>query len=134
MDTFEVIENSSEYSTVVEYIMQNPVLNASTDNNILNVAQGSCISEICNQNQVKVYPNPAHDVISFIFENPVLNNLSIEIYDIKGDFILSKKYAVENIQNNSLVTIDIKGFQTGVYNFVIKYGESIKFGRFVKSN
>ncbi len=132
-DSFEVIENSSEYSTVVEYILQNPVLNASIDNNILNVAQGSCISEVCNQNQVKVYPNPAQDFISFNFENPVLNNLTIEIYDIKGNFVQSKEYP-ENIQNNSSVYIDIKGLQTGVYNFVVKYGKSIKLGRFVKSN
>ncbi len=135
MDTFELIENSSEYSVVVEYIMQNPVLDASTDNNILNVAQGSGVSEFNAKanNQVKVYPNPAKDLISFNFEKPLLNNLSIEIYDIKGDFILSKNYT-ENNQNNSSVNIDIKGLQSGVYNFVIKFGESIKFGRFVKSN
>ena len=72
---------------------------------------------------IKVYPNPANDVITL--SNPQNINLrSVSIYDMTGRLIITKDLQAASQQN----TIDISALQSGNYLLFIKstYGQITK--------
>lgn len=71
-------------------------------------------NEQLQQSNISVYPNPSQNSISISILNAQSDNLSLDIYSIIGDKLIS--LAVFN-PNNS---IDISGLKNGQYNVVIR--------------
>jgi hypothetical protein len=69
------------------------------------------VAENINKRNIKVYPNPATDMVTIDFENGIFENASIELYDITGQKVL-----VEAIVNGSSKhQINLKGMRAGFY-------------------
>jgi sugar lactone lactonase YvrE len=63
------------------------------------------------ENNLKLYPNPATDIINIEFNQ--LTNPKLEVYDINGRVLLNQKL------NNTTSQIDIASYPMGVYLFKI---------------
>lgn len=75
-----------------------------------------------NDDEIKIYPNPATNVISFKFSMPENSKIEISIYDIVGKEIYTHQNTVStyNYEHN----LDIRDFNRGVYFVKIKTGYS----------
>lgn len=73
-------------------------------------------------NQLVVYPNPFKDVLNISFTNTTLNDLHVNLYDIRGSHIKSQQY-----QNLSSGQVDLKmateGLKAGMYFLDVQLGE-----------
>ncbi len=63
-----------------------------------------------NQNAVKIFPNPTHDVINISFDNAVESNNTLVIFDVSG-----KKVMEQNI-NKQVNSINISNLNSGGSN------------------
>ena len=82
------------------------------------------ISEVQNDNDILVYPNPASTNLSVDFNLPTIEKTSICVYDIVG-----KKVAelIENTYSSGFHTenINIENLSTGIYFVNIKIGNNL---------
>jgi hypothetical protein len=80
---------------------------------------------------IKLYPNPAHDVLNFQYQSDNNEKLSVIILDVKGARVLSANYDKGNSSFSS--SLNISGLGRGVYYFEIVNGSGKKTARmFVK--
>jgi uncharacterized protein (DUF2141 family) len=80
---------------------------------------------------INLYPNPAHDVLNFLYQSDNNEKLSVFIIDIKGSRVLSANYDKENTSFTS--SLNISGLGRGVYYLEIVNGSGKKTARmFVK--
>ena len=73
--------------------------------------------------QINVYPNPVTDLVSFELPN-VANNTAIEVYDMKGMLVISKRF------NGG--TLDVSSLKKGVYYFLITDEVTTYTGKLMK--
>ena len=64
--------------------------------------------------EFKIYPNPSKDEINIIFEN-LQNDGFIEIFDISGQLLISKKIQ----PTNKINSLDAANISSGVY--IVKF-------------
>jgi hypothetical protein len=62
-----------------------------------------------------VFPNPATSKINMNFYSDLLEDSPLKIYDIKGSLILEKIIS----KGSKEVTLDVSGFESGVYNVFV---------------
>jgi hypothetical protein len=67
-------------------------------------------------NEVKVYPNPANNILYILYDMPNVSNLKIELYDDIGKKI--KEIQCNNC--NGITTIDVTDVANGLYHIKIK--------------
>lgn len=67
------------------------------------------ISNTTKENNIKIYPNPAHSQISLLFEEEI-NNIEVIIFDIIGNQIYYNKYS-----NSKEIKIAVGDFAKGSY-------------------
>ena len=80
---------------------------------------------------IKLYPNPAHDVLNFQYQSDKNEKLSVIILDVKGARVLAANYDKENTSFTS--SLNISGLGRGVYYFEIVDSSGKKTARmFVK--
>jgi hypothetical protein len=72
------------------------------------------------QTEIKLYPNPANDIISIYPE--IQNHFNIEIYDFAGRTILTRELNSSNI--------DITSLKTGMYLYRIILNDEVYNGKF----
>jgi hypothetical protein len=84
--------------------------------------EGASIKE--NQFEIKAYPNPTTDFITFEFEN--LNIQHVEVYSVTGEII----YSVYGTINGNY-TIDVSTISSGTY-FIRAIGDEIYQSKFIK--
>ncbi len=95
----------------------------------LNVVAG--VSNIAaNSFEVKVYPNPASDIVNVIGSNIHSATANISVTDITGKFLLQKEVLATNKNINT--SIDIKSFAAGLYLLTMKAGGEQKVTKLVK--
>ncbi|NLO19480.1 MAG: T9SS type A sorting domain-containing protein [Ignavibacteria bacterium] len=133
-ENYEILENSSEYYALIEYVLNNPLLDGSTDNNILNIAQGSAVQVLkeSSNSQISVFPNPSQNTINFCIEDKALASVSIAIYDNQGRAVKARK-SYEISQNSSTISLDIQDLSSGVYTYIAGGNSFLKFGKFIKT-
>ena len=73
---------------------------------------------------VKVYPNPANDILYIVNENQ--QSMQVKLFDFMGREVLN-----QNITDKT--GIDIKKLPAGIYNLTIKYGNTVENRRIVKN-
>jgi hypothetical protein len=76
------------------------------------------------QKLVKVYPNPANDIIDISL--PQQENVEISIFDIQGRKILTSELDMED------TALDISHLQTGIYMLRLKVADKIAIKKIIK--
>jgi hypothetical protein len=79
---------------------------------------GLHISESFTSKQVLLYPNPAQDILNI--QTGLLNDLSLQIYDMQGKMLIDKKL------NYSSEQIDISQFKQGLYFYFLSNSKGFK--------
>ena len=87
---------------------------AVVDNGIANetVVENARKSEL-NQMDLKVYPNPAREVLNLDFASEFEGAASIAVYDLSGRMVISKD--IEMLGQNQRVKLDINDLTNGTY-------------------
>jgi len=102
-------------------------MQANPNNYIIPISgpQGGSENLVSEENdQIKVYPNPAHDELNISIENNKLAELFI--YDMQGQVVHHE------IMNNEEQVIGIENYRTGVYMvFIITQEDTFKT-KFIK--
>ncbi|MCZ2101226.1 MAG: S8 family peptidase [Chitinophagales bacterium] len=80
------------------------------------------------QNNIRVIPNPTHDVVTFIIDKGDQPVRALEIYNANGTQVMQGSFDSEQI----LQTIDTSHLQGGLYIYRIWVGDKSFTGRFVK--
>ncbi|NNM94505.1 MAG: T9SS type A sorting domain-containing protein, partial [Bacteroidia bacterium] len=79
--------------------------------------------------EVKVYPNPAHNSITLILNEAPGNNATIGITDLTGRVISS---SLVNYSSNKEFTLNISGLAAGVYFVKASSGQAVYNAKFIK--
>ena len=80
--------------------------------------------EYDQQKQILVYPNPAHDIVHFV--PGLYSDLQLTIYNQTGKLLITRTMP-------SHTSIDISGYTTGVYIYLIKNNKGfIEKGKIIK--
>lgn len=74
-----------------------------------------------------IYPNPFSQSMNILFREHIVDNVFLEVVDMNGKTILSKKYAASN-----LVHINLNGIAAGVYILKLKTGKKTLSAKLVK--
>ncbi|MCO5261148.1 MAG: S8 family serine peptidase [Crocinitomicaceae bacterium] len=82
--------------------------------------------ETINTNQLKVYPNPASEIVTFMWNHSIAN-ATIQIVDLVGKPIYSAGF------NSSTHSIDVSGYSTGTYLYQIngEFGNTLAIGKII---
>jgi hypothetical protein len=82
--------------------------------------------------KIMIYPNPISDYIQVVLMEDITLNCKIQLYNLSGDLVLYKD--LDLVGQNSIISIDISNFQSGVYvlkvfnenNIIIKKISKVK--------
>ncbi len=81
---------------------------------------------------IKVYPNPASNNLSFVFQNTRLENTSISIVNMLGQTV--QTIPVNNTAGGSTkINADISNLQNGTYFYRINTGDKLTVGKIIIS-
>ena len=69
---------------------------------------------------IKVYPNPATDMLIVNFENEVHTKFHISLFDYTGKLVFDK-----HITSDGIYKMDTSPYATGLYNLQIRYGSNV---------
>jgi len=80
------------------------------------------------QMPVSIYPNPAADEVSVVFDTGINQDCSITVFDITGKPVITRKIEKESCIDNSTFTFSVAALQTGSY-VVVLFVENVIAGR-----
>lgn len=79
------------------------------------------IENLKNQDQkFSIFPNPANDNISITLKNNIFTNICLDVVDINGKTVLSRKF-----QNSSEIQINTHHIASGTYSIILRSDEEI---------
>ena len=101
----------------------------------LTINDGSCVSnysltitEVNDDFDVIIIPNPTTDQANIIFSNPISENFSVEIFSVDGKLIWQ-----QNIENGAdQVKIDLRNYSAAVYLISIQSESFSEIRRILK--
>ena len=70
-----------------------------------------------------IFPNPTENMATISFEGIQGLSISIELYNLLGELIVSEKYTSQS--NFDYYNLDVTSINNGIYNLVFKVGESV---------
>ncbi len=84
--------------------------------------------------QVKVFPNPTKDIISFKLSDTIGDELFIELFNIKGQRMLKKKLDKETANTEFSINLEelSQTSVSGIYFYRLSDGHNEKAGKFLK--
>ncbi|MBX3044371.1 MAG: aryl-sulfate sulfotransferase [Candidatus Kapabacteria bacterium] len=111
------------------------------DENLSGISQGyftikpdpSSVNEMYEDNSLKfvsIYPIPAQNEVNFEINSEVLENLTICVYDLRGNLVKNVVLNSDNI-NQNLLNLDCSDLQTGSYIYKLISGNSSKTGKLI---
>lgn len=80
---------------------------------------------------LKIYPNPALEGVTLVFDNPQSSPATVKIYDIAGRLVQQISFSDLPSGRNELA-IDIQALKSGIYVYELKFPEYNAQGQFVK--
>ena len=112
----------SVYTLATGLIAGNYVFKLTVKDDSGNEASADVTIVVLGNNQryvedIKLYPNPAHDVLNFQYQSDKNEKISVFIFDVKGSRVLAANYEKENTSLSS--SLNISGLGRGVYYFEI---------------
>lgn len=131
VDNIEKVEILSapkgQYKVIVSH--KGTLKNSTQEFSIIVSGQGGPLSiEETAFNALKVYPNPATDVVNLEGDGDVLAGAEVDVYDMNGKLVMSEKL------NNSMgqSKLDISRLNTGIYVLTISKNGSSKSVKIAK--
>jgi hypothetical protein len=85
------------------------------------------VAEVAKES-VRVYPNPAKDVLKIAVDKTNSSPVSVTVYNIVG----SKMYASTLKVQNGEATVPVTQLAPGTYIYEVTIGEASYKGRFIK--
>lgn len=79
---------------------------------------------------VSVYPNPSHDHVRFTYDLPEAHNVSLTIYDTRGEVVARPIQAVPHDVGQQVDEVLLNSLSNGVYAYILRAGDSTAFGSF----
>jgi len=76
----------------------------------------------------KVYPNPATDLITVELTGETIENVSIQVLNVVGEVIYSRKLKTEG-----KVSLQLNEYQKGVYFIKVRNGRKVSSKKFIKN-
>ncbi len=107
---------------------KNTDVNFSNDSTCINLTLIG-IDEYSILSGIKVYPNPASDILTFDFQDAVQESTTIQILDVMGRTVYEMEIA--EITSDSRIKTDVSELPSGIYNYFIKSGEKRKSGKLI---
>ena len=87
-----------------------------------NATQSFTSDEEKLMNSFKIFPNPSSNTATIVFGETQNNDVSIEVYNILGELVLSKTdYSKSNL---GYYHLDVSTLNNGIYNLVLRYEDS----------
>ena len=86
------------------------------------------VNEISDINELKIYPNPAKNIVNLEIKLKSKSEVNICIYSINGQIIKEIKKNVGSVINES---IDISKISSGIYYIRVATNESVRFEKLV---
>ena len=125
-DTLISLRQTNNYTTWQVYLPGNITsLQADPDHWLLTDFSGvSPIANVISDSGFRIIPNPARDKVHIELDNPV-GKYSIYLANSEGK-IISMRESSEQRE-----VIEVNGFPSGFYFIIIRYGKTIKHGKFV---
>ncbi|PJB15559.1 MAG: hypothetical protein CO118_03025 [Flavobacteriales bacterium CG_4_9_14_3_um_filter_32_8] len=80
-----------------------------------------------NQNEIKIYPNPVHELIYIDFGDIIINNSSIEVIDLIGKTIYFEKITT------NFMSLNVKNLKQGIYILKINTKKGSYLHKMVKN-
>ena len=80
-----------------------------------------------SQNEIRVYPNPAHNFINIDLKKQLSKNSSIIIYDLSGKKIMEQKISAATLHQQ----LNVSGLSKGSYRISVLDNSGEQFNRFV---
>lgn len=80
---------------------------------------------------LKIYPNPALEGVTLVFDNPQSSPATVKIYDIAGRLVQQIGFLDLPSGRNELA-IDVQALKSGIYVYELKFPEYNAQGQFVK--
>jgi hypothetical protein len=115
------ISTSDVQYYVSQSIGQSSVIGTTTKRNhtILQGFQVSTISvikspDIENALKATIYPNPFEDSINIYFDSVIIDEIFVEVFDMTGRILISKKFTP-----SQLVNLPLNFFSGGIYSLII---------------
>jgi hypothetical protein len=78
--------------------------------------------------QLMLFPNPARESVSFSMDETGTGNLSVQVYNIAGQLVLQQERSADFVNH-----LDINDLKEGIYSIRLEYDNTVKSGRFVKT-
>lgn len=79
---------------------------------------------------MSAYPNPASDVLNVSFTNADLKDISLVLYDAKGQIVAEKN--IGNIAGNVTETLNISSLSKGIYMLAVRSGQNAAYTKIIK--
>lgn len=79
---------------------------------------------------MSAYPNPASDVLNVSFTNADLKDISLVLYDAKGQIVAEKNMG--NVAGNVTETLNISSLSKGIYMLAVRSGQNAAYTKIVK--
>ena len=76
---------------------------------------------------VQMYPNPASSNVNFAISNASAENIDIEMYDMNGRRMSAERTAGEN----QTIVLNTSQLANGIYQVLIKNGETVKMEKLI---
>ncbi|MCH8904195.1 MAG: T9SS type A sorting domain-containing protein [Bacteroidetes bacterium] len=80
-----------------------------------------------NELDVKLFPNPAGEVIYFTLQGQIEQELDLRIYDIDGILVYENIHSLSNVN-----AIDISSLSRGIYFLKVTNGNQLNIQKFIK--
>lgn len=79
---------------------------------------------------VSAYPNPVTDMLNINFNNVSLKDVSLVLYDAKGQKVIEKK--IGTIAGNFTETLNMNTLSKGIYMLAVQQGENAAYIKVIK--
>ena len=90
----------------------------------LKIAATTAVTNVNNvTNEISMFPNPAHDMVTVGFNLDAATTVSIQVYDAVGHLVSSVNQTVA--AGNQNVELSTEGMATGLYNVKIAAGDNV---------
>ncbi len=82
----------------------------------------SGISDVNDNNQIRIFPNPTNGIINVEYMSSTNDKINIQIIDALGKKIIQKEYRFSNTQFKT--TIDVNSIDKGQYYLILNQGKT----------
>jgi hypothetical protein len=113
-------------SFIISYSYTNTAGCYSSSSNVVSVGVCTGIVESNNAPSISVYPNPVNELLYVTIESTLINNSTIELYDVIGHLIMTEKPSMETTE------LSLTHLSKGIYTIRLVSSNGQRFIKLIK--